>query len=212
MKRISRLAGGPACRPPHPRFLPSIFIVLVVVVVEVATPDDIDDSFVRRPNGLTVPFELRREVVPAKLQLQLQHLLAPVHDRLPLRMAGRRFRSRFSAVRLIPAGYCRLLKSREVRRVSPPRRYIQGSTDSYVCALVARRLVYRALTVGSFLRSDMPDSGCSFRSACFNTSPRERPMLFRDTLRSYPTMRAILPSFRSRGTEQSPRHDICGST
>lgn len=47
-------------------------------------PNGVDNSFLRLPNGLAIPFELRREVVPVKLQLQLQlqHFLAPTLSRL----------------------------------------------------------------------------------------------------------------------------------
>lgn len=85
----------------------------ILVDVIVAMPDVVDDSFVWLPNGLTVPFELRREVVSVKLPLQLQH-----------RLSSRQFSSRLSvwplvdftspssptilpasAVCLIPTGY-----------------------------------------------------------------------------------------------------------
>lgn len=61
----------------HRRSCSSSSLLASISIVVVAMPDDVDDSSVRLPNGLTVvPFELRNgEVVPAKLQLQLQHLL-----------------------------------------------------------------------------------------------------------------------------------------
>lgn len=99
-------------------------------VIVVPMPDDVDDSFVWLPNGLNVPFELRREVVSAKVTVAAA---APaVSSRLsvwPLVdfTSPAALQSSPAAGRLLNPHRLRLLKSREVRRVSPSRRYIQGT-------------------------------------------------------------------------------------
>lgn len=115
-------------------------------------------------NELTVPFELRRAVVSPKLQLHLQ-LQHPSRAGLPQAsppvspaIAARRFLPPLG--RSLNLRRLRLLKSREVRRVSPSRRYTRGTQIvTYARWLQRRLLVYRALAVGAFRRFDVPDEG-----------------------------------------------------